>query len=370
MRCLKLNWIEAEAEAEAEAETGAGADEARQESERSGDGRRGDRRAEEMGASRGEDETQNENEIPSHPENPPFAALPIRIEIEIDMAVAQEAGNNIMGEAGRAARAEVRREVRSARARAGARARRDARAGAGAGAKARTDHSLRQNPTVVMQREAEARISEEKLARRREFIGKKEENERTASRRVNIPQLNSDQMRRVTKGLSDLFRSELNPMIEVMMPEPDDWEGWQAFEGSYEESLHCLRMHINDSIGQNSQWLYGAKRLNLTVQRATDTMMNVQKMRNDLKKLKNILHTITEGSGTRAREGAEARIMMNIEDSRMKMQRRRAKFGKRITSILNLLLSEKITEFFGSDQREAIWETLNTSEDHRDRVID
>jgi hypothetical protein len=66
-------------------------------------------------------------------------------------------------------------------------------------------------------------------------------------------------MRRVKTGLKDLFKYEINPMTQKIIPEKDDWDGWLAFEGVYEESMHRIREHIIRAIGRNPQRLYGEK---------------------------------------------------------------------------------------------------------------
>jgi hypothetical protein len=43
-------------------------------------------------------------------------------------------------------------------------------------------------------------------------------------------------MYRVKAGLSDLFRGELNPILEEMMPRTDEYGEWAGFEGTCEDS--------------------------------------------------------------------------------------------------------------------------------------
>jgi hypothetical protein len=139
---------------------------------------------------------------------------------------------------------------------------------------------------------------------------------------VNIPELNADRMRRVKDGLSDLFKGELNPLLTRMMPRIDDHSEWIAFEDADEESMHRIREHIILTIGRDMRRLYGERRLNVSLQvaaeQSAETVVNLQKIRRDLKKLKDILHEIVEGNARAEeadQEGADAR-------------RRRAKFTK------------------------------------------
>jgi hypothetical protein len=69
---------------------------------------------------------------------------------------------------------------------------------------------------------------------------------------VNIPQLNAYQMHRVKEGLSDLFRGELNPILEEAMPRTDEHGEWAEFQGTYEECMHRIREHILLAIGRDS----------------------------------------------------------------------------------------------------------------------
>jgi hypothetical protein len=100
------------------------------------------------------------------------------------------------------------------------------------------DHDLRTNPRWREESEKRAREEAEKDFKCSEFIKKKEQYGRLVSRGVNIPQLNAEQMRRVKEGLSDLFRGELNPILEQMMPKTEEHQEWLGFEGAYEECMH------------------------------------------------------------------------------------------------------------------------------------
>jgi hypothetical protein len=94
------------------------------------------------------------------------------------------------------------------------------------------------NPALIVQQEEVQRAEAEKRRIREDFIRKKEHYEREISRGMNIPQLNADQMRRMKVGLIDLFKGELNPMLEQMMTEGDDHAEWLGFEGAYKESMY------------------------------------------------------------------------------------------------------------------------------------
>jgi hypothetical protein len=231
-------------------------------------------------------------------------------------------------------------------------------------AELKRDLDLRVNPRLTAERVRQEQEKEERRMRCREYIRKKEQYERYISRGVNIPQLNTEQMRKVKEGLSDLFKGELNPLLEQMMSRTDGHEEWVGFEGAYEECMHRICEHILLAIGRDLNGLYGERRLNPKVQAAaeksTEVVVSLQKVRRDLKKLEDILHTIEEaeeGTGDESDEGFE-------------MRRRQAKFTKRIGPILNLLSPEAIEEQFNSRDHEEIWRELNTQENRRGRVID
>jgi C-terminal processing protease CtpA/Prc len=76
------------------------------------------------------------------------------------------------------------------------------------------DYNLRVNPELAAQRETQDRAEMERRQRYEDHIRKKEQYERSISQGVNISQLNAEQMRKVKQGLSDLFKGELNPILE------------------------------------------------------------------------------------------------------------------------------------------------------------
>jgi hypothetical protein len=197
------------------------------------------------------------------------------------------------------------------------------------------ESNLRINPEQVRARRQEMQVDEQERITRETFIRKKQEHEGNVSRGVNIPQLNGEQMRHIKSGLSELFKNEINPMITKMMPAEDDWDGWLAFEGAYEESMHRIRQHIIQAIGRNPQRLYGEKRLNPKLQTATEqaaeSLIGVQTIRRSLKKLKDSLHGIMEKEDVRARIDQEQEEV----ESSVEERRQQAKFTKGIASIIN-----------------------------------
>jgi uncharacterized C2H2 Zn-finger protein len=209
---------------------------------------------------------------------------------------------------------------------------------------------------MVVQREAAAVIMDPE-ARKAEFLRKREEYERKTDQGVNIPRLDAQQMRRVKRGLSDLFEYQINPLIEEFQPSADDWDDWTAFEGAYEESMHEIRMHIMGALNRDPRRLYGARRMNARLQetreQTAETIVNHQQMRNTLRKLKSILEEIAEGNEDEAGT-----------------RRRRMKLTRRIGAVANLVSAERMREVFNTESHEAIWEAMNTSEDHRGRVIE
>jgi hypothetical protein len=128
----------------------------------------------------------------------------------------------------------------------------------------------------------------------------------------------------------------------------------------YEESLHRVREHIIRAIGRDPRRLYRERRVNPAVQAAreweAETGCNVQAIRRSLTKLKDTLHGIVEAQGR--------------EPERAESVRRGAKLTWHVAQVLGLLSTEVMMGCFGTMNHEAIWDQLNTSEEHRAGVIE
>jgi hypothetical protein len=177
-------------------------------------------------------------------------------------------------------------------------------------------------------------------------------------------------MRRAKIGVKDLFKSEINPMTQKMRPEKDDWDGWFAFEGVDEASMHRVREHIIRAIGRNPQRLHGEKRLNSKLQapteEAAEAPIGIQTIRSSLKILKDSLHGIVEDRNVGIQMDAEDLQ----EESEVERRSQQAKFTKGVAAMLRLVEPEQIQEYFGTTNHEAIWKEMNTQQAHRDQVIE
>jgi hypothetical protein len=222
------------------------------------------------------------------------------------------------------------------------------------------DIGLRSDPARVAQRVDEERVGRGVAQSREEMIRRKAELQAWAEKGVNIPQLSAEQMRGVKEGLGDLFRNEVNPLLAKFQPEQDDWEGWRAFEGAYEESLDRIRKHILRAIKRDPRRLYGERRVNPDLQAAreqqTESAVQIQAVRRELTRFKDVVHEIADAARGQG-DGPEA-------------LRREAKLTKEIGQLLALLSPAVMEKCFGSLDHRVIWEQLNTSEEHRGRVIE
>jgi hypothetical protein len=195
------------------------------------------------------------------------------------------------------------------------------------------------------------------------MIEKKKHHQSLMLRGVNIPQLNSEEMRKVTHGLKGLFASEINRLLSKFEPKNREWKEWQAFERPCEEAIHHLRARVITAIGRDPQCLYGEKRINPALQAAreqeAETMIGAQTARRELERLKDLLH----GNTDPGQEGGE-----RADDTMA--ERMKGRFTKRIARLLQIRPAETFRGYFGTHDRRAMWEELNTSQDHTERTIE
>jgi hypothetical protein len=62
--------------------------------------------------------------------------------------------------------------------------------------------------------------------------------------------MSKTEMRKVREGLTDLFKTMINPLMKEFQPKEGDWEGWQAAERAYEEAMHLLALHIMKALNR------------------------------------------------------------------------------------------------------------------------
>jgi hypothetical protein len=121
---------------------------------------------------------------------------------------------------------------------------------------------LRMEAGRIVQRDEEEQAAVDREGRRPQLIRKRDEYQRQMEQGVNIPRLNNEQMRKIKTGWEELFKYEIDPLMTEFQPDPGDWDGWWAFEGAYEESMHKIRIYILQALNRDTRKLYGIQQVN------------------------------------------------------------------------------------------------------------
>jgi hypothetical protein len=219
-------------------------------------------------------------------------------------------------------------------------------------------------------REEDRRGEEDKEILRQEYIRKREECLERVRRGVNIPQLSQRMMAAIKPGLRDLFRFEINPVLEELMPVRGDWEEWLAFEGAYEQALDKIRRHIYVKLGRNPDRIYGRRPIDPKKQKIREEENEIirqrQTTRTNLSIVKAALEEISKGE----EEARGEEIPKDEEETEAEQRRRRARWTTKIVPVLRTIPEQRRIEVFGTTEMKGLWDEMNTFPDHRQKVID
>jgi hypothetical protein len=106
------------------------------------------------------------------------------------------------------------------------------------------------------------------------------------------------EMRKVRERLADLFKMMINPLMKKFQPMEGDWEGWQAFKGAYDESMHLLRLHMMKALKSKPETMYGQRGVNPFLQKAPaeqiEATFTKQEIQRRLGKIKAMLEHFCE----------------------------------------------------------------------------
>jgi hypothetical protein len=191
----------------------------------------------------------------------------------------------------------------------------------------------------------------------REFQQKLQEDRDNTAKGVNIPQINKAEMKKIKVGLTDLFKMDLILMLKDFQPCPGNFQEWLAFEGAYEECLDRLRKHILKSLDRDTRTLYGTRKINgrvlAAMARRKEDAFTEQQIHGKLKKLKERLEQFTA-----------------FQEDSTPGARKMQKLRERIHELFRMMTPATRIQKFGEESEDAIWETLNGSEEHRNNVIE
>jgi hypothetical protein len=181
--------------------------------------------------------------------------------------------------------------------------------------------------------------------------------EEKASQCVNVPPMNTKQIRNFRKGLESYVKTEVVRRLEQIQPEEGKWDEWKAFEAYYTIALDKIRKRAMVAMNRDPEKVYLPPHVTDKVKKARETRnektFNVQQARKILSKLRVILDEMADN----AEDTAEAR-------------RKQQKLKKRVETVLSIITEEMMTEAFGTTNYEQIWQELDTNAEQRARTAE
>ena len=111
-----------------------------------------------------------------------------------------------------------------------------------------------------------------------------------------LPKLDRQKRKLISSGLSELFESELIPLIQRYRPDIlgdiDEDTNLLAFEGEFEEALHRMRCHIATKLNLNPERIYSQRSKKRWINRTTEELASIQTTVKRLRKLEADIDTI------------------------------------------------------------------------------
>ncbi|WP_334097073.1 reverse transcriptase domain-containing protein, partial [Helicobacter typhlonius] len=148
-----------------------------------------------------------------------------------------------------------------------------------------------------------------------------------------LPKLDRQKRKLITSGLSELFESELIPLIQKYNPDNlgdiDEDTKWIAFEGAFEEALHRMRCHVAVKLNLDPNRIYSQRSKKRWINKSTDELACIQLTIKRLRKLAADIDTIN-----------------NSDDENDNRQVRQAE--SRLLSSLSVITNEDKMRFFGT----------------------
>jgi hypothetical protein len=207
-------------------------------------------------------------------------------------------------------------------------------------------------PRREQEAEVERLVNTPLAEKRNHFIGLLRKLSLATREGANIPQIQEAQIPKVREGLEELFDQVINPVMQSMMPQAGDGDGWLAFEGAYEDGLDRLRQHIMAKTQRNPDRMYGGRR-----RPGPEALQRNQEMyerRMEERNIKDLKDRIDE-IGT---------IEAETEEGRQRL----AEMNREIENRLARIREDVRREHLGTGEVREVMEQLCSSQESREQV--